>query len=69
MREVTAFVIDSALSQAAQWRQAGMRVQVSLNVSGRDLLDSGLADLVAAGPRTAQAARRIRCCWRSTSEC
>jgi diguanylate cyclase (GGDEF)-like protein len=49
MREVTAFVIDGALTQAALWRQAGMGVQVSLNVSGRDLLDSGLADLVAEG--------------------
>jgi diguanylate cyclase (GGDEF)-like protein len=49
MREVTAFVIDSALGQAAQWRAAGLGVQVSLNVSGRDLLDSGLADLVADG--------------------
>jgi diguanylate cyclase (GGDEF)-like protein len=49
MREVTAFVIDGALAQAALWRQAGVGVQVSLNVSGRDLLDSGLADLVADG--------------------
>src|SRR5580704_4779730 len=49
MREVTAFVIDTALTQAALWRQSGMGVQVSLNVSGRDLLDSGLADLVADG--------------------
>jgi diguanylate cyclase (GGDEF)-like protein len=49
MREVTAFVIDSALTQAALWRQSGMGVPVSLNVSGRDLLDSGLATLVADG--------------------
>jgi len=49
MREVTAFVIETALGQAAHWRRAGMAVQVSLNVSGRDLLDSGLADLVADG--------------------
>jgi diguanylate cyclase (GGDEF)-like protein len=49
MREVTAFVIDGALTQAALWRQAGIGVQISLNVSGRDLLDSGLADLVAEG--------------------
>jgi diguanylate cyclase (GGDEF)-like protein len=49
MREVTAFVIDSALTQAAFWRQAGMAVPISINVSGRDLLDSGLADLVADG--------------------
>ncbi len=49
MREVTAFVIDGALTQAALWRQSGMTTQVSVNVSGRDLLDSGLADLVAEG--------------------
>ena len=49
MREVTAFVIETALAQAALWRQAGLDVQVSLNVSGRDLLDTGLADLVGQG--------------------
>jgi len=49
MREVTGFVIDASLAQAAQWRRAGLDMQVSLNVSGRDLLDSGLADLVAEG--------------------
>ena len=46
MREVTAFVIETALAQAALWRQAGLDLQVSLNVSGRDLLDTGLADVV-----------------------
>jgi diguanylate cyclase (GGDEF)-like protein len=46
MREVTAFVIETALAQAAAWQQAGLDVQMSINVSGRDLLDSGLADLV-----------------------
>jgi diguanylate cyclase (GGDEF)-like protein len=49
MREVTAFVIESGLAQAALWRQSGLDVQVSVNVSGRDLLDSGLADLVGQG--------------------
>jgi diguanylate cyclase (GGDEF)-like protein len=49
MREVTAFVIETALSQAAVWQQSGLDVQVSINVSGRDLLDSGLADLVGQG--------------------
>jgi len=49
MREVTAFVIETALAQAAIWQQSGLDVQVSINVSGRDLLDSGLADLVAHG--------------------
>ena len=49
MREVTAYVIETALAQAALWRQAGLGVHVSLNISGRDLLDTGLADLVGEG--------------------
>ena len=49
MREVTAFVIETALAQMAVWRQSGLDVQVSVNVSGRDLLDTGLADLVGQG--------------------
>ncbi len=46
MREVTAFVIDAALSQAALWRRSGLCVRMSLNLSGRDLLDSGLVEEV-----------------------
>jgi len=46
MREVTAYVIESAVAQAAVWRQSGLSVQMSLNVSGRDLLDNGLAEVV-----------------------
>jgi len=49
MRELTAYVIETGLAQAALWRQSGLDVQVSVNVSGRDLLDSGLADLVGQG--------------------
>ena len=49
MREVTAYVIETALAQAAVWRQSGLDVPVSLNVSGRDLLDTGLADMVSQG--------------------
>jgi len=49
MRELTAYVIETGLAQAALWRQSGLDVQVSVNVSGRDLLDSGLADLVSQG--------------------
>jgi diguanylate cyclase (GGDEF)-like protein len=47
MREVTAFVIETAVAQANIWRQSGLDVQVSINLSGRDLLDNGLADLVS----------------------
>ena len=46
MRELTACVIDMALGQTALWWQAGMSVQVSLNLAARDVLDSGLADVM-----------------------
>ena len=49
MRELTACVIDMALGQAALWWQAGICVQVSLNVAARDLLDNGLADIIGRG--------------------
>jgi diguanylate cyclase (GGDEF)-like protein len=46
MREVTAFVIETGVAQAARWRQAGLDIPVSINLSGRDLLDTGLAESV-----------------------
>jgi diguanylate cyclase (GGDEF)-like protein len=49
MREVTAFVIDAALAQAALWRQAGLPFRISLNVSGRELLGNALVNLVKDG--------------------
>jgi predicted signal transduction protein with EAL and GGDEF domain len=49
MRELTARVTDLALAQASLWWKAGMRVQVSLNLSARDLLDNGLAELIERG--------------------
>ena len=60
MRELTACVIDMALGQAALWWQAGICVQVSLNVAARDVLDNGLADRSSnvAWPGTRPAAER-----------
>jgi diguanylate cyclase (GGDEF)-like protein len=46
MREVTAFVIETGVAQAARWRQAGIDIPVSINLSGRDLLDTSLAESV-----------------------
>ncbi|MGH3272943.1 MAG: putative bifunctional diguanylate cyclase/phosphodiesterase [Streptosporangiaceae bacterium] len=46
MHELTARVMDLALCQAALWWKAGMRVQVSLNLAARDLLDNGLTDII-----------------------
>src|SRR5580693_7240157 len=49
MRELTARVMDLALGQASLWWEDGMRVQVSLNLAARDLLDNGLTDIIERG--------------------
>jgi len=49
MHDLTAFVLTAALAQAARWRRDGMAVQMCLNLTGRDLLDSGLTAMVARG--------------------
>ena len=49
MRDLTRHVVDSALDQARAWWRAGLAVPVSLNVSARDLLDSGLTAAIARG--------------------
>jgi diguanylate cyclase (GGDEF)-like protein len=49
MPELTAFVVDAALSQAAHWHQDGLGVQICLNLTDRDLLDSGLTGMISGG--------------------
>src|ERR1022692_485918 len=49
MRDLTAHVLEYGLNQACLWRQRGMPVQVSVNMSARDLLDGGLAGTVERG--------------------
>jgi diguanylate cyclase (GGDEF)-like protein len=49
MRAMTQHVVDRTLDQTSRWWQAGLTVQVSLNVSARDLLDAGLTTMIAAG--------------------
>jgi diguanylate cyclase (GGDEF)-like protein len=49
MPELTAFVVDAALAQAALWRANGLAVPVCLNLASRDVLDIGLADLISSG--------------------
>jgi EAL domain-containing protein (putative c-di-GMP-specific phosphodiesterase class I) len=43
MRELTVHVVQLALRQASAWRSSGLAVQLSVNVSRRDLLGAGLA--------------------------
>ncbi|HWF72367.1 MAG TPA: bifunctional diguanylate cyclase/phosphodiesterase, partial [Solirubrobacteraceae bacterium] len=47
MGPLTAVVLDQALAQCAQWRGAGRRVTVSVNVSTTNLVDPGFPDEVA----------------------
>ncbi|MEV0346547.1 EAL domain-containing protein [Nonomuraea sp. NPDC050680] len=49
MRQLTEYVIEAALEQASRWWHSGLRVQVSVNISARDLLDSALPEQLEAG--------------------
>jgi EAL domain-containing protein (putative c-di-GMP-specific phosphodiesterase class I) len=49
MRQLTEHVIEGALEQAASWWHTGLRVQISVNVSARDLLDAALPDQLESG--------------------
>ncbi|TAN32301.1 PAS domain S-box protein [bacterium] len=44
---LTAWVLDSAISQLSRWLQDGLDVSVSLNVSPRNIEDHSLEDMVA----------------------
>lgn len=44
---LTAFVLDSALEQAAEWHAAGHRIRIAVNLSARHLSDLDLPDQVA----------------------
>ncbi len=43
----TSYVLDAALAQARSWADAGRPMQVSVNLSGRNLLDENLPEEVA----------------------
>ncbi|MGR6914967.1 putative bifunctional diguanylate cyclase/phosphodiesterase [[Actinomadura] parvosata] len=49
MRQLTAYVIEEALEQAAAWWHTGLRVQISVNISARDLLASALPEQLEVG--------------------
>jgi diguanylate cyclase (GGDEF)-like protein len=49
MKSITHYVVEEALAQAAAWWRDGLTVQVAVNVSGRDLLDTSLAETITAG--------------------
>ena len=49
MRSITHHVVEAALAQAAAWWREDLTVQVAVNASGRDLLDTGLTETIEEG--------------------
>jgi EAL domain-containing protein (putative c-di-GMP-specific phosphodiesterase class I) len=49
MHRLTAYVVDTALEQAARWWSVGLEIPVAVNVSARDLHASTLADTIQNG--------------------
>lgn len=47
MPQLTLWVLDRAVEQAAQWRRGGLDVRVAVNVSAIVLVDATLPDLIA----------------------
>jgi diguanylate cyclase (GGDEF)-like protein/PAS domain S-box-containing protein len=48
IRQLTLHVLDTALEQCATWHRQGLDLSVAVNITGRDLLDLGFPDQVAA---------------------
>ncbi|TDC57323.1 EAL domain-containing protein [Actinomadura sp. KC345] len=49
MRSITHHVVGAALAQAAAWWREDLTVQIAVNASGRDLLDTGLTETIEEG--------------------
>ncbi|QXJ24797.1 EAL domain-containing protein [Actinomadura graeca] len=49
MRSITRHVVEAALAQTAAWWREDLAVQVAVNASGRDLLDTGLTETIEEG--------------------
>jgi diguanylate cyclase (GGDEF)-like protein len=47
IRDLSLWVIGSALDQAAQWRDAGLHIPVSVNLSAKDVIDLRLPGQIA----------------------
>src|SRR5438445_7806303 len=48
IREITQWVFKHAIEQCAKWRREGLPMNVSINISARDLMDAELPDKFAA---------------------
>ena len=48
IRSLTMFAVETSLAQARSWREAGIELTVSVNLSTRDLIDVALPEEIAA---------------------
>jgi diguanylate cyclase (GGDEF)-like protein/PAS domain S-box-containing protein len=48
IRQLTMYILDTAIEQCGVWRGQGLDLSVAVNVTGRDLLDLGFPEQVAA---------------------
>src|SRR5262249_49912453 len=48
IREITKWVLQRAVAQCATWRREGLAMNVSINLSARDLMDAELPERFAA---------------------
>ena len=48
IKALTRWVLQEAVRQAGQWRNQGMELQVSVNISARDLLNRELPEMISA---------------------
>ena len=46
MPEITAWVLETAVTQCAEWRLSGRPLSVAVNVSPSNLLETGFVDMV-----------------------
>ncbi len=51
IRRIGAWVIEEACRQAAEWREQGLRMRVAVNISGHQLRQDDLVDLIEASIR------------------
>jgi diguanylate cyclase (GGDEF)-like protein len=47
IKVLSRWVLEEAVRQIGQWRRAGMQMQVSVNISARDLLNRDLPDMIS----------------------
>ena len=60
IRPLTSFVFTTAIAQAAEWRRAGHDLQVSVNLSPRNLGEDDLVESIAGLLDDARSSRRRR---------